>query len=289
MEKQYGGQSMFAQLRRVLVRRPDQSFVVQKPDEWHYTQIPDLTNARKEHDAFVGVLKNFGAEIIYHDKAQPEKADAIYVFDPVLLTNNGAVILKMGKALRRGEEGILAQKLASLGIPILARLTGKALAEGGDLLWINEKTLAIGIGFRTNLEGLRQLANILAKADISVVPVELPYYKGPDACLHLLSLISIIDSNVAVTYKPLLSVAFCQFIKEYGYHMIEVPEEEFLTMGPNILALKPGLCLMLEGNKKTQEKIEKAGCEVITYQGNDISLKAEGGPTCLTLPILRGK
>jgi N-dimethylarginine dimethylaminohydrolase len=265
MEKQYGGQSMIARLRRVIVRRPDDSFVVQNPKEWHYTQIPDLANARKEHDALVMVIKNFAAEVIYHDKAQPDKADAIYVFDPVLLTNSGAIILKMGKALRSGEEGMLAQHLASLGIPILARLTGNALAEGGDLLWINEKTLAIGIGFRTNLEGLRQLANILTKSGISVVPVELPYYKGPDACLHLLSLISIVDSKLAVVYKPLLSVAFCQFLKDYGYRFIEVSEEEFLTMAPNILALKPGLCLMLEGNIKTQEKLEKAGCEVITY------------------------
>jgi dimethylargininase len=288
MDKTYGGQSMIAPLRRVLVKRPDPSFAIKDFAKWHYSDIPDLENAKKEHDALVDHIRNFGAEVIYHDIHQSGYADAIYVFDPVLITNHGAIILKMGKKLRVGEEIALGRRLESLGIPILARLKGKARAEGGDLMWINEKTLAVGIGFRTNIEGLRQLANILSKFGISVVPVELPYYQGPNSCLHLLSLISMVDNKLVVVYAPLLSVAFWQFLNDCGYTILEVPEEEFKTMGPNILALKPGLCLMLAGNSKIHKSLEQAGCHIITYQGNDISLKAEGGPTCLTLPILRG-
>lgn len=287
MSETYGGQSMIEPLKRVLVKRPDAAFAIKDIEKWHYSDVPDLENAQHEHDTLVGHIRKFGAQVIYHDINQSSHADSIYVFDPVLITDHGAIILKMGKNLRVGEEIALGQRLESLGIPILARLKGKARAEGGDLLWINKKTLAVGIGFRTNIEGLRQLANILAKSGISVVPVELPYYKGPKSCLHLLSLISIVDHQLAVVYTPLLSVAFWQFLIESGFRLVEVSEREFLTMAANILALKPGLCLMLAGNTKIQKSLEQTGCQIITYQGIDISLKAEGGPTCLTLPILR--
>jgi N-dimethylarginine dimethylaminohydrolase len=154
------------------------------------------------------------------------------------------------------------------------------------MLWIDPNTLAVGLGFRTNAEAVRQLKAALS--DITVIPVELPYYTGPAACLHLLSLISIVDERLAIVYPPLLSVPFWQYLQERGFHLIEVPPEEFETMGPNVLALAPGQCLMLEGNPITQRRLAAAGCEVITYRGNEISLKAEGGPTCLTRPILRG-
>ncbi|MBT8407302.1 MAG: amidinotransferase, partial [Deltaproteobacteria bacterium] len=122
---------------------------------------------------------------------------------------------------------------------------------------------------------------------ITIIPVELPYYTGPEACLHLLSLISIVDHNLAVVYSPLLSVPFWTYLREHNFRLIEVPPQEFETMGPNVLALAPGQCLMLAGNPITQQRLVEAGCEVLTYRGNEISLKAEGGPTCLTRPILR--
>jgi N-dimethylarginine dimethylaminohydrolase len=174
-----------------------------------------------------------------------------------------------------------------LDIPILYSLHGQALAEGGDLLWVDQKTLAVGLGFRTNREGLRQLQEALADLGVTVIPVELPYYQGPEACLHLLSLISLVDERLAVVYPPLLSIPFWQFLQEQGFHFIEVPPEEFETMGPNVLALAPGQCLMVEGNPITQQRLMAAGCEVLTYRGQEISLKAEGGPTCLTRPLLR--
>jgi N-dimethylarginine dimethylaminohydrolase len=289
MNKSYGGQSMTAPLRRVMVKRPDDAFAVTDPSAWNYSAKPDLMNARKEHDAFVTIIKNAGVEIIYHDLDQPDHADAIYVFDPVLITNEGAIVLKMGKQLRGGEEKVLANRLKALNIPILAQLTGDARAEGGDLLWVTEKTLAVGVGFRTNIEGLRQLSNILAKMGVAVVPVGLPYYKGPNACLHLLSLISILDINLCVIYKPLTSVAFWQFLKDVGFKFIEVSDKEFPTMAANILVLEPGRAIMLQGNPQTKRQLEKCGIEVLTYQGEDISIKAEGGPTCLTLPLLRSR
>jgi N-dimethylarginine dimethylaminohydrolase len=153
---------------------------------------------------------------------------------------------------------------------------------------MDEHTLAAGLGFRTNAEGVRQLGEALAALGVTVLPVELPYYGGPEACLHLMSLISIVDEKLAVVYKPLLPVPFWQELVVRGFHTVEVPPEEFETMGPNVLALAPGHCLMLEGNPVTKRRLEASGCRVQTYRGREISLKAEGGPTCLTRPILRG-
>jgi N-dimethylarginine dimethylaminohydrolase len=287
MDKDYGCQSMVRPLRRVLVKRPDQSFGQADPVKWHYLDWPDLEQAQQEHDALVTILRNAGAEIIYHDVLQPERADAIFVHDPVIITNRGAIILRMGKALRRGEEVAMARTLESLGIPLHYRLHGPARAEGGDLLWVDEYTLAVGQGFRTNTEGLRQLEEALQDQPVEIIPVPLPYYYGPEACLHLMSLISIVDDDLAVVYLPLMPVFFWQALKDRGFRLIEVPDEEFETMGTNVLALAPGQCLMLEGNPSTRQSLEKAGCQVQTYPGNEISLKAEGGPTCLTRPILR--
>ncbi len=287
MKQHYGGQSMVAPLKRVLVKRPDEAFGSADPERWHYTAQPDLPIAQQEHDDLVGILKQAEVEVIYHDVVQPNHADAIFVFDPMLMTNQGAIMLSMGKALRQGEEAAMAEKLEALDIPIHYTLHGNALAEGGDLLWVDAKTLAVGQGFRTNAEGLRQLRAALADTGVTVMPVELPYFTGSEACLHLLSLISIVDEKLAVVYPPLMSVPFWQFLQEQGFHFIEVPPQEFETMGPNVLALAPGQCLMLEGNPITQQRLAAAGCEVLTYRGNEISWKAEGGATCLTRPILR--
>jgi dimethylargininase len=287
MKRHYGSQSMIAPLRTVMVRRPDESFAVDDPQVWHYTGRPDLEIAQQEHDSLVALLRQAGAEVIYHDEPQHERADAIFVFDPAIVTDHGAIMLSMGKAQRRGEEAAMAHRFESLDIPLLYTLHDEARAEGGDLLWLDHDTLAVGLGFRTNAEGLRQLREALSGIGVSVIPVELPYYTGPETCLHLLSLISIVDHNTAVVYPPLLSVPFWQELERRSFRLIEVPDAEFATMAPNVLALAPGKCLILEGNPITRRRLEGAGCEVVTYKGNEISLKAEGGATCLTRPILR--
>ncbi|MFL5653994.1 MAG: dimethylarginine dimethylaminohydrolase family protein [Ktedonobacteraceae bacterium] len=287
MKRHYGSQSMIEPLRTVMVRRPDESFAVGDQLVWHYTDRPDLEIAREEHDGLVTLLRQAGAEVIYHDEPQHERADAIFVFDPAIVTDHGSIMLSMGKEQRRGEETAMAHRFESLGIPLLYALHDEARAEGGDLLWLDHDTLAVGLGFRTNAEGLRQLREALSGIGVSVIAVELPYYTGPETCLHLLSLISIVDHNTAVVYPPLLSVPFWQELERRSFRLIEVPDAEFATMGTNVLALAPGKCLMLEGNPITRRRLEDAGCEVVTYKGNEISLKAEGGATCLTRPILR--
>ena len=276
-------------LRLVLVRRPDTAFAVSDPAPWGYTARPDLERARAEHDGFVALLREGGAEVRYHEEPQPGRADSIFVHDPVIVTNRGAILLRMGKALRAGEEASIRTALEELHVPILASLREPATAEGGDLLWLHHGTLAVGQGFRTNREGLRQLEGVLEDLHVRTIPVPLPYFRGPSACLHLMSLISILDDDLAVLYPRLLPVPFVQVLKEEGFDFVQVPDEEFDSMAPNVLAVRPRDCIMLEGNPVTQARLEDAGCRVRTYTGDEISRKAEGGATCLTRPILRSR
>ncbi len=278
---------MVGRLRKVLVRRPDASFAVDDPTEWHYQGRPVLATAQKEHDAFVGILRRTGSEVLYHALDQPGRADAIFVHDPAIVADAGAVLLRMGKALRRGEEDAMGRRFKELGVPILGRLGGRATAEGGDLLWLDADTLAVGQGFRTNAAGLDQLRRLLRPLGVRTVPVPLPCHGGPEACLHLMSLISLVDADLAVVYGRLLPVPFWQLLRDRGIDLVEVPDTEFDTMGPNALALAPRACVMLAGNPVTRRRLQAAGCTVATYRGREISLKAEGGPTCLTRPILR--
>ena len=289
MSKEYGCQSMVTRLKRVLVKRPDEHFVVKDYAKWHYLDSPNLKEARREHDVFVKILKKAGAEVLLHPEVQPAHADSIFTYDPAIVIEAGAIILRMGKLLRKGEEAPMKRRFEELGIPIHYTVSGEATVEGGDLLWLNEGSLAIGQGFRTNAEGLSQIREALLPLGIDVTPVELPYFGGPEACLHLMSLISFVDCDLAVAYMPLLPVPFWRLLSELGVTLLEVPEAEFNTMGTNVLALSPGKALIVEGNPVTEELLRDAGCEVITYKGVEISLKTEGGPTCLTRPILRSK
>jgi dimethylargininase len=287
MRPLYGGQSMVAPLLKVLMREPDENFCVPDPDKWHYTGTPHLQRARSEHRELKQIIESLGVETVLHDESLPGKADSIYVFDPALITDAGAILLNMGKRLRRGEETALGRIFEKNGIPILGRLSEPATAEGGDMFWLDRNTLAAGVGFRTNRDGIRQIGNLLRPFDITLLTADLPFYQGPDACLHLLSLISMIDDRLAVIYKPFFPVPLFQELENRGFEFIEVPDQEFPTMGCNILAIAPRVCIMLEGNPVTKSRIEKCGCRVFTYPGNEISLKAEGGPTCLTRPLLR--
>ena len=204
MSKLFDSQSMIKPLRKVLVKRPDQVFAAADPVKWHYAARPNLEQAQQEHDNLVAILRRAGAEVVYHTESPPKLADAIFVHDPAIVTAQGAIILRMGKALRRGEEAAMARCFESLGVPIYFTLAGAAQAEGGDLLWIDDRTLAVGQGFRTNAEGLRQLSQALHPLGVTTLPVELPYYRGAEACLHLMSLISIVDDRLAVVYPTTL-------------------------------------------------------------------------------------
>lgn len=280
---------MVEPLRRVLVRRPGEAFGAADPVEWHYRTRPDLAVAQSEHDALVALLHESGAEVIAHDQPTTASADAIYVHDPCLVTNAGAILLQMGKSLRQDEPQAIGAALAAAGVPIYRRLTGTAAAEGGDLVWIDERTLAAGVGFRTNAEGIRQLEAALSPLDVAVIPLPIPAPPDREACLHLMSFFSMLDRDLAVVHSPSLPPELPRLLETRGVRCVEVSEQEIETMAPNVLAVAPRDCIMLEGSPITCERLETAGCRVRTYRGAEISLNAEGGPTCLTRPVLRGQ
>jgi len=288
MNAGYGAQSMTAPLRRVLMRRPGPEMAAADPARWHYTSAIDLEEARSAHDAFADALRAWDVEVLYHEEPLPEHADSVFVFDPALVTDRGTLLLSMGKELRRGEEEPLARTLQACGVPIYGRLEGTARCEGGDTMWLDHDTLAVGRGFRTNAEGVRQLRALLAPLGVTVLDYDLPYFTGPEACLHLLSLISPVDDDLAVAYPPLMPTAFWEELKRRGVRLLEVPEEEFArTQATNVLCVAPRRVIMLAGSPVTQGLLEEAGCEVVTFPGEPLSFKAEGGPTCLTRPVWR--
>jgi len=287
MAQSYGCENMVGRLRRVLVCRPGSAYGDADPQRWHYSSRPDLETAQREHDALVDILRASGADVLHQDNAPADCADAIFVHDSSIVTAAGAIVLNMGKPLRRDEPQAIAETFRRMRIPIVARLEGEQRAEGGDLLWLDERTLAVGQGFRTNAAGLYRLAEILTATGVDVIPVPLPRYGGPDGCLHLMSLISLVDRDLALVYPPLIPVPFWQELERRGFDFVEVPQGEFATMGPNALALASRDCVVLDGNPVTRQRLEAAGCRVHPYAGRELSAKSEGGPTCLTRPLLR--
>jgi N-dimethylarginine dimethylaminohydrolase len=279
---------MVGRLRRVVMRRPGEAMAAADPAVWHYTSAIDVAEARRAHDAFADALRAWDVEVLYHDEPLPGHSDSVFVFDPVLVTDQGTLVLSMGKERRRGEEEALARMLQERGVPVAGRLEGEARAEGGDTLWLDHDTLAVGRGFRTNAEGVRQLRGLLGPLGVTVLDYDLPYFTGPEACLHLLSLFSPVDVDLAVAYPPLMPTAFWAELTRRGMRLLEVPEEEFTrTQATNILAVAPRKCIMLDGSPVTRQLLEMADCEVVTFPGEPLSFKAEGGPTCLTRPVLR--
>ncbi|NBU63515.1 MAG: amidinotransferase [Chloroflexia bacterium] len=283
----YGAQNMVSQLRKVMLRTPDAAFYHADPLRWHYTTRPNQSEALAEHAALCDTLRKAGVEVIMHDAPLADHADAIFCFDPAIVTDYGAILLQMGKSLRVGEEAAIGASMQKNGIPILGTLNGDARAEGGDMIWLDNQTLAVGLGFRTNAAAVSQLKAMLEPKGVTVLAYDLPYYTGPEACLHLLSFISMVDHDMAVVHLPLMPTGFYQELKRRNMKLIEIPASEYDSMATNVLAIAPKVCLMLDCNPITARLLADAGCEVQTYRGNEISLKAEGGPTCLTRPLLR--
>ena len=287
MSEHYGAQSMVAPLKRVLVKPPAETEnEAQAWREFGYYHPIDLPRVRAEHAQFVDLLVEAGADVLHVQDPQPAQLDSPFVFDPALVTREGAIICRMGKALRRGEEQALAQTLLALGVPILASIHGAGTLEGGDTLWLDEHTLVVGRSYRTNDEGIRQLRHALEGiADVIAMP--LPHWRGQSDILHLLSLVSPVSGSLAVVYLPLMPIPLVELLHARGFELLPIPEQEFKTQACNILAVAPKRVIMLKGNPVTATNLRVRGVEVWEYDGDEISFNRDGGPTCLTRPLLR--
>jgi len=288
----FGGQTNVGELKGVIVKRPQEAYIDQGQiaaqwRELNYLGETDFNTATQQHAQLVGLLGKFGAEVVHAPQAEGTGLDSVYVHDPVTICNKGAILCNMGKAQRRGEPEAIGKFLAEMGIPIWGRIEGEGSLESGDLFWLDEKTVCVGEGYRTNAEGIRQLRTLLGDS-VEVVVVPLPHWTGPADCLHLLSNISPIDRDLAVVYSRLLTVPFRQLLIRREIKLVEVPDEEYESMACNVLAVAPRKAIMIAGNPITQTRLEAEGVEVWTYEGGDISIKGAGGPTCLTRPFWRG-
>jgi N-dimethylarginine dimethylaminohydrolase len=284
-ERTFGGQTQVASLRRVLVRAPG-SVDLGRWREFGWLAEPEPTLAAEQHEVFCGILADAGAEVLFASSDVAGDPDAVYVCDPAIMSDRGAMVLRPGKVGRRVESTAIAEDLTAVGVPVAFEMAEPATAEGGDTMWLDQRTLLVGRSYRTNDAGIQALRDALP--GVQVLAFDLPSLKGPDACLHLLSLLSPLADDLVVAYLPLMPIRLLELLAEREIRIVEVPEDEFESMGPNVLALAPRVALAVDGNPETKSRMERAGVEVIVYEGSDISHKGEGGPTCLTRSVLRG-
>ena len=288
----YGCQSMVGKIDTIIIKHPEEAFISQEnlDQKWkpfNYVSCPDYEKSLKEYSRFEEIIQEHVENVHYLPKDDNTGLDSTYAHDTCKITSKGAIMFTVGKELRRGETGATKKFLEGIGVPILGEISGEGTMEGGDVVWLDEKTVAVGRGYRTNYEGIRQFRELTKDVVDEFIVVELPHGDGPDECLHLMSVISMVDHDLAVVYSKLMPVSFRDLLIERGIELIEVDDAEYANLGSNVLALAPRVCVMPAGNPKTREKLEKAGAKVYEYEGHDISFKGTGGPTCLTLPVTR--
>ncbi|MFL5640736.1 MAG: dimethylarginine dimethylaminohydrolase family protein [Chloroflexota bacterium] len=284
-ERTYGAQSMSAPLLDVLVKRPGPTFGAAFDDSAHGFLHPvDLEVARREHDEFVELLASLGPRV-HVLETELESPDLVYTFDPLLVTDRGAIPLRPGKPNRAAEPAAIEAWTSAAGIPTVGRIEAPGTVEGGDTLWLQPDLFCIGRTLRTNSAGVAQLAGLVG-GDVRVFDV--PYWRGPAELIHLMSVISPVADDLAVVYMPLLPVGLWELLVDLDVRLVEVPDGEFATLGCNVLAVRPGVVILAEGNPRTAAALASAGCEVHRYPATEIGINGSGGPTCMTRPILRG-
>ena len=292
MIKNFGCQNMVDPIRRALIKHPRDAYrnqvnVDHQYQQLNYCDVPDFKKSLVDYDTFAGLLESFGIEVHHLPEDESTSLDSIYTHDPCVVTNGGLILSIMGKKDRLSESAAMENYFQSINIPILGRIETPGTLEGGDVVWIDERTVAIGVGYRSNTEGIRQFRELLGNLVDKVISVSLPHWTGPNNCLHLMSNVSPIDHDLYLVYSRLLSVSFRKYLIERRINLVEVPEKEYDSMGCNVLAVAPRKCIMIKGNPITKDRLEAEGVEVHTYDGSEISIKGSGGPTCLTRPFLR--
>jgi N-dimethylarginine dimethylaminohydrolase len=281
----------YGRITRIALKHARDAFVDDRTIDAQWRDLnfmarPDLARAIAEYDVLVRIIEGTAAGIDWIPPDPRTTLDSIYVRDASLVTERGVILCAMGKPQRSGEPDAQADAFKAAGVPVLGRIATPGRVEGGDVVWLDSSTLIIGRGYRTNDAGIEQLKALLGTS-VNVVVVPLPHWTGECDVMHLMSLISPIDADLSVVYSRLLPVPFRQWLMERGMHLVEVPDEEFQSMGTNVLALAPRRCLVVRGNPRTRAAMEGVGVEVIEYDGGEISAKGAGGPTCLTRPISR--
>lgn len=284
---------MVGSLQRVMVCSPrtagwNQPERVARWRDLGFRHAPDFAEAQAQHDALCHELETAGAEVIELPPAADISLDAVYAHDASLVTDFGLIAMRPGKANRVTEGRHHASFTVLMGVPMLAKIIEPGTSEAGDIVWLDSKTLLVGHGYRTNAVGIAQMRDLLAPKGIHVLSAPLPYGAGPAECLHLMSLISLLDEQTAVVDLPQLAVETVELLKGRGFRLIEIDYSERDTLACNVLALGAKRLLAIAENHKTNERLRQAGFDVRTFPGSELCINGSGGPTCLTRPLLRG-
>lgn len=284
--------SEYGRIATLMLKRPAEAFIDNDTlsKQWkplNFLEKPDLRKSISQYEAFEKILTSKGTKAMYLPADPNLSIDSIYPRDASIVTDFGVVLCSMGKATRSGEPTAEEEEYKRNGVKILGAIQSPGTLEGGDCAWIDHKTLAVGRTRRTNDEGIRQVKALLEPNGIEVLVVPMPDYQDASDVFHLMSVFSPIDSNLAVIYSPLMPIDFRNELLRRNYMLIDVPDSEFQSMGCNVLAIAPRMCVMVAGNRETRKWIEAAGGKVFEYEGSEISVKGGGGPTCLTRPIER--
>ena len=288
----FNGHSMTGALDRVLICSP-RTAGWNHPDrvahwqELGFHHAPDFAEAQSQHEALCRELKTAGAEVIDLPASPSLSLDAVYTHDSSLATDHGLIVMRPGKPNRIAEGPHHASFCKSLDVPTLGAIEPPGTTEAGDIVWLDDKTLLIGHGYRTNAEGIRQMRNLLSPKGIEVLSAPLPHGPGPSACLHLMSLISLLDEHTALVDLPWLAVETVELLKCRGFNFIEIDASERETLACNVLALGNNRLLAIEENKKTNARLRQSGFSVQTFPATELCINGSGGPTCLTRPLLR--
>ncbi len=287
-----GSQSMVNKTQSIIIKHArdayiSQEYLEQNWKEWGFFECPNFEKCVDEYDKFEAIIKKLVPDVKYLPKDEAAGLDSIYTHDSVKFTKKGAIILNMGKKARKNEPKAIKKYLQSIGVPILGEITGEGTVEGGDVLWLEDNKVAIGRGYRTNDEGIKQFAYIVRDLVDEIIVVPMPHGNNEEECLHLMSVISPIDRDLAVVYSRYMPVFFRQMLIEKGIKLIEVIDEEYMPLGTNVLTVEPRKVVLMKGNPDIKEKLLNEGVEVHEYEGQHISLPGNGGATCMTAPLYR--
>lgn len=287
---EFGVSSMVAPLVSVALRKPGSEMLNADIEKWHYAKELIPEKVQTQYHGFVELLEKSGAEILWLNDDNDGLSDSVFTYDPSLVTPAGAILMNPGKLMRKDEVALHKSFYDERGIDVIGSIDAPGSAEAGDCFWLGDNTLAVGRGYRTNQAGIDQLKKLLNDQNIEVVQFDLPVYHGKAACLHLMSVVSLLAEKVALVYTPLMPVALYQLMDEMGFTLLEAPADEFEDSGGlnlNVLATAPMKAIAVDGFPKTHKLMRDAGCEVEVFAGDEICIPCEGGPTCMTRPILR--
>ncbi|MFL2768138.1 MAG: dimethylarginine dimethylaminohydrolase family protein [Dehalococcoidia bacterium] len=292
LKNKIGLNSNVKTLKSVILKHPKDAFKSQKfiDDHWeslNFISKPKYNKAILQYENLIKILNDNNVDIHYLPSDDQTYLDSIYTHDPMFMTQQGAIFGNMGKELRKYETLMMEEYFIKNNLPILGKIKDKGSLEGGDVIWVDKSTVAVGLTYRTNAEGINQLENILSKIGVNLIKVDLPHWDGPNNVLHLMSLISPLQEKLFLIYEKLIPVGFLNFLKAKNIKFLNIDESEYDTLACNVLPLSENKCLIVSGNDKTRSVIDRSGIETIEFEASEICYKGSGGPTCITRPILR--